>query len=127
MKRLVQYRIWIYETKQMIPLPPIGEEKCDGHRTGYASYTGKYTDMEWLQNTGLQDKNNEYIYEGDIVEYEFIDGHGIGYIEWIDEKARFVWIDIKDCGDGYGIHQPDKNRMEILGNIYEHPEMLEGA
>lgn len=77
------------------------------------------------QYTGLHDKNEKEIYEGDIVkilggEYEK------GFYEW-DEKVQ-----IKDLiYDGFNlmmtISQIGNQAIEVIGNIYENPELLKGA
>ena len=82
-----------------------------------------FKDGELMQYTGLKDKNGKEIYEGDIIqilggEYEQ------GFYEW-NEKVQ-----IKDLiYDGYNlmmtISQIGNKAIEIIGNIYDNPELLE--
>lgn len=72
-----------------------------------------------LQYTGVKDKNNIEIYEGDIV----MDDSGYWY------KVHFYrgcWDLITlDLDDNESIHLFRFNSLiEIVGNIYENPELL---
>ena len=85
-------------------------------------------DYELMQFTGLKDKNGKEIYEGDIVKYTVDLGGGskktyIGQVLWNSEWA--CW----DIVSG-PIHEFDwvkiaRNGYEVIGNIYENPELLE--
>ncbi len=64
------------------------------------------------QYTGRKDKNCKEIYEGDVVS-------GIGANEMIKKQVDMHTF----CGWPY----INANRFEIIGNIYENPELLEGV
>ncbi len=76
-----------------------------------------------MQCTGLKDKNGKLIYEGDILLSLATKSH-IGVVCWDKEKAYFK---INGKGIAYNALQTicSKNAFEVIGNIYENPELLE--
>ena len=80
----------------------------------------KFNDIELMQYTGLKDKNEKEIYEGDIFH---IGSKKILYVvEWIDCGLKGRQIkNISWIGLDYW-----KDDIEVIGNIYENPELMEG-
>lgn len=81
------------------------------------------------QYTGLTDENGIKIFEGDIVKAVYDDyvgvvkvgNHDSGYgyyVEWISGRARYCRQDLF-----YWVNN-DEN-FEIVGNIFDNPEILE--
>ena len=83
-----------------------------------------FLDIELMQSTGLKDKNGVEIFEGDLVEHEDnINGH------WETFEACEVVYD-KDCAqfcfkDDAGNFLTDYRNLNVIGNIYENPDLLE--
>ena len=83
-----------------------------------------------MQPTGLFDKNGKEIFEGDIVKVtdddertDFSDG-GNGTICGLDDL--YMWyIDGQVQNGLFDINQ--EYYIEVIGNIYENPELLEEA
>lgn len=74
------------------------------------------------QYTGLTDKNGAKIFEGDIISFEC---SGCALITWDDDDARFVILyDENDKTDFSAFGGED---VEIIGNIHDDHELLDGA
>ena len=75
-----------------------------------------------MQFTGLSDKNGKEIWEGDIITGLIGQSH---QVSWDEDKCAFV---LRKPFDGC---LPDKcsaaKFWEVIGNIYENPELLEGG
>ena len=81
-------------------------------------------DSQYLQFcTGLQDKNKKLIFEGDILVYYLSYGESEG-----GQKDNIVssvdWADGLFVFDGDILSQSDANFFEIIGNIFEHANLL---
>lgn len=73
------------------------------------------------QYTGLMDKNGRRIWENDIVRNEEGD---IGVVQWFEEHAAFmIWNKTKNCV--CYLAENDFLKIEIVGNEFDNPELLE--
>ena len=82
----------------------------------------KFNDVELMQYTGLKDKNNKEIYEGDILFESF----GERYYKVVFENGGFR-AEFKGDFDEHSFDLIDvvAQGCEIVGNIYENPELME--
>lgn len=94
-----------------------------------------------IQCTGLKDKNGKLIYEGDILDlyvsseklYRYKVKYEIGSFMLVSDDEIFdfknVWNDnVYPLSQLYYEYQNEENcidECEIIGNVYENPELLE--
>ena len=129
--REIKFKAWVKDRKEIFEIVLINyvSKKVTyileriGHPLNIRD--GKFNDVEFneielMQYTGLKDEYGDEIYEGDIVTL-----HNSRYkVIFNMEQARFVLRD-----DKFEMEIPFTNnnneRMEIIGNIYENPELIE--
>jgi uncharacterized phage protein (TIGR01671 family) len=99
-----------------------GARMENGTCVAYADWIdlSKQDELVLMQYTGLKDKNGKEIYEGDVVRIskdhtEVMNWVGDG--DWMGDKQPLV---------GFVHHSAIYKRpIEIIGNIYENPELLQ--
>lgn len=124
---MVKFRAWHKTWEEMCKVKRIRFDD-DGNITtvlvkGQAFGSNVHPEeIELMQSTGLKDKNNKEIFEGDI-----LFGHaGEDFLEIVEfdiEEGKWtrrdIWYNSK-------LDLSENNEfMEIIGNIYENPELLE--
>lgn len=80
-----------------------------------------------MQSTGLIDKNGKEIFEGDILSVEF-DEENAKVVVSLDSKHALFVVESKKYNEKAPLSElfeDDYYSVEIIGNIYENPELLE--
>lgn len=82
------------------------------------------------QFTGLHDKNGKEIYEGDIISRKYTIGpqccfsegkEEINYIGFRQSECKFIVV----CANRHhDLYEPYNRHVEVIGNIYDNPELL---
>lgn len=131
MNREIKFRSWDKISKVMCQVAELSfwDPDLDNDTIIYdlsSGFNHRYIskeDIELLQYTGLKDCNNKEIYEGDIVKCE----DGIGTIYFHQKGYWFVYQPNALLAK-FGICKmvKDYDCIEVIGNIYENPELLEG-
>lgn len=123
--REIKFRAWLKEHKTMVNVAEIDINHQLIYHYGFDDFEGNFENfnsIELLQYTGLKDKNENEIYEGDIVKLRA--NHGIGVVKYYDEWGAFVVEYIKSkplTVLGMSYYEED---IEVIGNIYENPELI---
>ncbi|CDN24561.1 MULTISPECIES: YopX family protein [Lacticaseibacillus] len=120
MKREIKFRAWNKKDKVMVDVAAINfgpsglwsliEDADDAELQLADSY-------ELMQYTGLHDKNGREVYEGDIVKNEY---GKVMEVQYDPRSAAF------GVGDYYFGTIGSGKTLEVIGNIFDNPELLEG-
>lgn len=132
--REIKFRAWDKTHKKML------DRVLAGNHDNLCSLVWIKEDKKWvnfdsacgelMQYTGLKDKNGKEIYEGDIVRVPehfhdcwnpYVHKEWVGVVEY---EAPSFYIG----GEGYEAFRDVSTEFqpEVIGNIYENPELLEG-
>lgn len=79
--------------------------------------------VKWLRFTGLKDKHDKEIYEGDILKITLYDD------EWKTKVRDYLGtlvIDVEGCDWNTTALSflDDEAETEVIGNIFENPELI---
>jgi len=80
-----------------------------------------------VQCTGLKDKNGVEIYEGDIVSDQYANIYTPIFRNGIYMAYNVECLHLTEQEPSTQFNVVWKNGCEIIGNIYENPELLKGA
>ena len=120
---ILKYRAWDSWRKRMSVVDRIYID-TEGVRLydDFGEYWRDFRDIKLMQSTGLVDKNGKEIFDGDVVKmskdvyseptyYEVVRHYGGGYRLESKQHGCELWLRHTDC--------------EVVGNVYENPELLE--
>ncbi len=114
--REIKFRAWDAEEKNFIYFDALEGLLSECDETYRQRCVGKFE-----QFTGLHDKNGKEIYEGDLIKYGSDAPLEVIYREscfCYNQKSRYISrLQIFD----------NINKIEVIGNIHENPELLEVA
>ncbi|APD22423.1 hypothetical protein IPP24_00028 [Streptococcus phage IPP24] len=109
-----------YENKEIVTQQVYFENGLPDDRDIYCY---DFDEIELMQSTGLKDKNGKEVFIGDIVKCT----RGCLHEVYLEKEYGGTFIGgmpavyLKGFGDGYAWTEYE----EIIGNIYENPELLE--
>ena len=122
-----RFRAWLKNDKKMIDVDEIHFDNGQLDFIGDAiTFMRDADEIELMQSTGLKDKNGKEIFEGDVVT------NG-----WKRQVVTFGTQEVEeDFGSiriyrgfnlylGGGYPNAIMSEFEVVGNIYENPELLE--
>lgn len=137
--REIKFRAWEKSTKQMHDVVQIDFKSWVA--IPVPAYINDEGDYDWhleqrridefvlMQYTGLKDKNGKEIYEGDILLHSGWSNKGLNTgafarkYEVKYDEVKFMFS-VGSAMSLYGLSSIDYGTLEIIGNIYENPELL---
>lgn len=125
-----RYRAWVKSLKWMCDVTNISFDSkfvdiCQqGDTERYTEMSVEFDEVKLMQSTGLLDKNDKEIFEGDIVDYK---GRK-AVIKWHGSYASFIYIFVDELQKRVAGWSPlylAYFHFEVIGNKFETPEFLE--
>lgn len=115
MNRDIQFRAWQFNGGIMLP----NVQNHIGTDTGFGVLLRDSDEYAVMQYTGITDRNDQKIYEGDILRVSDL-ADSLHVLTWQTDH----WA-IKHIRSGWVNHDRHWAESEIIGNIHENPELLE--
>lgn len=125
--RKIKFRFWHKSANQFLYFEDPDIEINDGYGMflvpikDYSSIDcdGLQEKITFQQFTGLKDKNEIDVYEGDLIEYKFDDTSFKCIIKW----ENFGWV-MSDINDEGCIPLVYIDTLQVVGNVFENSELL---
>ena len=127
--RPIKFRAYLKDINKMVEVNEINwyENSDDKGNISSIRYAGetKYAhhyfefdpnDVILMQYTGYKDMKGREVYEGDIVRY---------YDDIYEVKWMWAGFYIHSLQNGFDELATNENFVEVIGNIYENPDLLE--
>ena len=127
-----KFRAWDKELQTMLDVSLIDFKKSalvgEHWKFGETNFMS-FDDIKLMQSTCLFDKNGKEIFEGDVVQYQNTkvpSADTKGVVKYFDNWAMFgIDVEYNEPRALFFNGLADHISLEVIGNIYESPELLE--
>lgn len=126
MSREIKFRAWDKINKCCCEVKFIDFERKLAHLSvGDKWYSASFENIDLMQYTGLKDKNGVEVFDGNILKVFTIGDD--------PNDFKYVYVDYDPYGGFYLVERPavrtlraddDFDEVEVVGSIYENPELL---
>lgn len=125
MSREIKFVAFDNNLKEIIPVDSIDFEKKIINKNGIWRF---FDEVELMQDTGIRDKHDKKIYEGYIIEVTWANKKkSIKYIvKYVEDCAYYMLECVTDEYELDAFCGYSQEQLEVIGNIYENPELLVG-
>lgn len=114
--RPIKFRVWDLDNKEWLTDVCVYEDgSFQGTDSNLQDLDSTFNSLKLMQFTGLQDKDGEDIWEGDIVA-----------LQWDANRDNDTIHEVWWRGHGWAIPSrfSSLEETEKLGNVYENPELI---
>ena len=109
--REIKFRAWCMET--MVDVLDYHFSETNPYiKTKGGGFSKNFIPMQYI---GRKDKNGVEIYSGDLIQHYAFDEGSVFEVQWDEDNG---------CWHGFGVFHEWAD-CEVVGNIYESPELLE--
>ncbi len=126
--RELKFRAWVKWDKRMLPVKSIIFEtnRVSVRLRERFWISTEFNEIELMESSGLHDIHGKEVFEGDIVKIpENYDKFGRNAGEILKVAFDSGCFRLKRPNSkGRGFYFEDDNMVEVIGNIYENPELL---
>lgn len=129
-----KFRAWLIKEKKMVEVKSIHLStnkimySYSINSQSYGNKSSKFDEIELMQFINLKDKNSKDIYIGDILLIKVFNPN-----HWEKDIKKAIVVAENECvacvyasEDGFKRYSSIGKDAEIIGNIYENLELLEG-
>lgn len=127
MSRDIKFRVWDNQENTMFYNEDIlkiqfAENfiRIENEKYAFNSFLDEVILMQYI---GLKDCNGKEIYEGDIVEDNFGDRYEVVFEDYKFNLKDFYCGCFDIPNDGFS---ELRDKLKVIGNIYQNPDLLEG-
>lgn len=119
--REIKFRAWDKENKKMMKVSSLSlENKEIAVRENGTYHFFRMQNLELMQYTGIKDKNDKEIYEGDIVVLNNIENDNMCIVRYEHSSYRLEGWSLRE-----DLSNVEDRFLEVVGNIYESKNLLE--